>query len=303
MGLYLGFWRDWSIFRLGLREWRSVLGFSVHDSAFGILSQIGEAVPYLIIGRAFDAASVGLCQRAVLLAFFPERVILAGVSAVALPAFSQQVRDGQAPKLSYLKVLSLITAAQWPALITLILLAEPIVRLLLGSQWHGVVPVLQILAGALFFSFPIALQYPTLVALGAIRIVPLAILAQSVVSIGVLTFAAPSGLKAVALSTFVIIPLCSLFSLAVVWRFLKFDWLELAATIGQSTAATLVCAIGPLALMLTVGSPEEFSIPLVIVAGALAGIGWIAGLWLTGHPLLQEMVWLSAKLRNRMALN
>jgi O-antigen/teichoic acid export membrane protein len=303
MGLYLGFWRDWSIFRLGLREWRSVLGFSVHDSAFGILSQIGEAVPYLIIGRALDAASVGLCQRAVLLAFFPERVILAGVSAVALPAFSQQVRDGQAPKLSYLKVLSLITAAQWPALITLILLAEPIVRLLLGSQWHGVVPVLQILAGALFFSFPIALQYPTLVALGAIRIVPLAILAQSVVSIGVLTFAAPSGLKAVALSTFVIIPLCSLFSLAVVWRFLKFDWLELAATIGQSTAATLVCAIGPLALMLTVGSPEEFSIPLVIVAGALAGIGWIAGLWLTGHPLLQEMVWLSAKLRNRMALN
>jgi hypothetical protein len=163
--------------------------------------------------------------------------------------------------------------------------------------------VLQILAGALFFSFPIALQYPTLVALGAIRIVPLAILAQSVVSIGVLTFAAPSGLKAVALSTFVIIPLCSLFSLAVVWRFLKFDWLELAATIGQSTAATLVCAIGPLALMLTVGSPEEFSIPLVIVAGALAGIGWIAGLWVTGHPLLQEMVWLSAKLRNRIALN
>jgi O-antigen/teichoic acid export membrane protein len=65
MGLYLGCWRDWSIFRLGLREWRSVLGFSVHDSAFGILSQIGEAVPYLIIGRALDAASVGLCQRGV----------------------------------------------------------------------------------------------------------------------------------------------------------------------------------------------------------------------------------------------
>jgi hypothetical protein len=116
-------------------------------------------------------------------------------------------------------------------------------------------------------------------------------------------FCSPSGVKAVALSTFVIIPLCSLFSLAVVWRFLKFDWLELAATIGQSTAATLVCAIGPLALMLTVGSPEEFSIPLVIVAGALAGIGWIAGLWLTGHPLLQEMVWLSANLRIRIALN
>ena len=124
-----------------MREWRSVIGFSVHDSAYGILSQIGEAVPYLIIGRALDAVSVGLCQRAVLLAFFPERVILAGVAAVALPAFSQQVRDGQVPKASYLKALGLITAAQWPALVTLILLADPIVRVLLGPQWQGVVPL------------------------------------------------------------------------------------------------------------------------------------------------------------------
>jgi O-antigen/teichoic acid export membrane protein len=302
MGLYLGFWRDWSIFRLGLREWRSVLGFSVHDSAFGILSQIGEAVPYLIIGRALDAASVGLCQRAVLLAFFPERVILAGVSAVALPAFSQQVRDGQAPKASYIKVLGLITAAQWPALVTLILLAEPIVRVLLGPHWNGVVRVLQILAGALFFSFPIALQYPTLVALGAVRIVPVTILAQSVVSIGVLALAAPFGLEALAFSTFAIIPLGSLLSLAVVRHFLKFDWLELAATTARSAVATLICALGPLAMMLTTGGLRALSIPLAMVAGALAGIGWIAGLWLTSHPLLQEMMWLGAKLRSRIAL-
>jgi O-antigen/teichoic acid export membrane protein len=285
-----------------LREWRSVLSFSIHDSAFGILSQIGEAGPYLIIGRALDIGSVGLCQRAVLLALFPERVILAGVSAVALPAFSQQVRDGQALKASYLKLLGLITAAQWPALITLVLLAEPIVRVLLGPQWHGVVPVLQILAGALFFSFPIALQYPTLVALGAIRIVPVTILTQSVVAIGVLAFAAPFGLKAVAFSTFATIPFCSLFSLAVVRHFLKFGWLELAATTARSAVATLACAVGPLAVVLAAGWLEALSIPLAIVAGALAGAGWVAGLWLTGHPLLQEMMWLGAKLRSRIAL-
>jgi O-antigen/teichoic acid export membrane protein len=221
---------------------------------------------------------------------------------VALPAFSQQVRDGQAPKASYLKVLGLITAAQWPALVTLILLAEPIVRVLLGPQWNGVVRVLQILAGALFFSFPIALQYPTLVALGAVRIVPVTILAQSVVSIGVLALAAPFGLDALAFSTFAIIPLGSLLSLAVVRHFLKFDWLELAATTARSAVATLTCALGPLAMMLTTGGLRALSIPLAMVAGALAGIGWIAGLWLTSHPLLQEMMWLGAKLRSRIAL-
>jgi O-antigen/teichoic acid export membrane protein len=303
MGLYLRFWRDWSIFRPGLREWRSVLGFGVHDSLFGILSQIGEAVPYLIIGRSFDAGSVGLCQRAVLLAFFPERVILAGVGAVALPVFSQQVRDGQAPKASYLKALGLITAAQWPALVTLILLADPIVRVLLGPQWHGVVPLLQNLAGALLFSFPMALHYPTLVALGAIRIVPVTILAQAVVTIGVLMFAAPSGLKAVALSTFAIVPFCGLLSLAVIRHFLKFGWLELAAATARSALATLACAAGPVAVVMAAARWQEaLSIPLAIAAGALAGVGWIAGLWLTRHPLLQEMMQLGAKLRGRVAV-
>ena len=226
MGLYLHFWRDWSIFRPRLSEWRSVMSFSIHDSASGILSQISEAVPYLIIGRTLDAGSVGLCQRAVLLALFPERVILAGVGAVALPAFAQQVREGQVPRESYLKALGLISAAQWPALVTLILLADPIVRILLGAQWQGVVPLLRILAAALLFSFPLPLHYPTLVALGAIRIVPVTVLAQAVVTIGLLALAAPYGLEAVALSGFVFIPFCSLLSLVVVQRFLKFGWLN-----------------------------------------------------------------------------
>jgi O-antigen/teichoic acid export membrane protein len=302
MGLYLHFWRDWSIFRPRLSEWRSVMGFSIHDSASGILSQIGEAVSYLIIGRALDAGSVGLCQRAVLLAFFPERVILAGVGAVALPAFAQQMREGHAPRESYLKALGLISAAQWPALVTLILLADPIVRILLGAQWQGVVPVLQILAGAVLFSFPITLHYPTLVALGAIRIVPVTVLAQAVVTIGLLAVAAPYGLEAVALSSFVFIPFCGLLSLLVVQHFLKFGWLELAAAIARSAAATLAAAIGPVAVIAAAGWQGGLSIPLAIVAAALAGAGWIAGLWLTRHPLLQEMLRLGARLTSRIAV-
>jgi hypothetical protein len=54
--------------------------------------------------------------------------------------------------------------------------------------------------------------------------------------------------------------------------------------------------------MLAAGWLEALSIPLAIAAGVLAGADWVAGLWLTGHPLLQEMMWLGAKLRSRIAL-
>jgi O-antigen/teichoic acid export membrane protein len=301
MGLYLFLWRDRSIFRFAIREWRSVFGFGLHDSAVGIMSQIGEAVPYLIIGRFLDPTSVGLCQRALLLAFFPERVILAGVGAVALPAFAQQVREGGTLKVNYVRALGLITAVQWPALVTLILLADPIVRILLGNQWLSVVPLLQILASALIFSFPIALHYPTLVALGAIRIVPRTILPQLVVTIGVLAFAAPFGINAVAWSAFLSVPFCALVSLLVIRHFLNFTWLELAGAIGRSAVAAISCAV---VLVVVLAATENWrgivSVPIAIVAGLLGGAGWIAGLRLTRHPLLQEMTLFGAKAKSRI---
>jgi O-antigen/teichoic acid export membrane protein len=236
-----------------------------------------------------------------LLALFPERVILAGVAAVALPAFAQQVREGQAPKEGYLKALGLISAAQWPSLVTLILLADPIVWILLGAQWQGVVPVLQILAAALLLSFPVPLHYPMLVALGAVRVIPITTLAQAVVTICLLAAAAPFGVEAAALSSFIFIPFASLLSLVVVRHYLKFSWPELAAAIARSAAATVAGAAGPVAVIAAAGWQTHLSIPLAVCAATLAGAGWIAGLWATRHPLLQEMLRLSAKLNSRIA--
>jgi hypothetical protein len=87
----------------------------------------------------------------------------------------------------------------------------------------------------------------------------------------------------------------------VVRHFLKFSWAELAAAIARSAVATFISTAGPLAVIWAVGG-EALSIPLAIAAGALAGGGWIAGLWLTRHPLLQEMILVSVNLRSRIAL-
>ena len=73
MGLYLYFWRDWSIFRPRLSEWRSVMGFSIHDSAYGhpVPDRRGGALPHhrpdarCRLGRAVPArGAAGLFSRA-----------------------------------------------------------------------------------------------------------------------------------------------------------------------------------------------------------------------------------------------
>jgi O-antigen/teichoic acid export membrane protein len=296
MLLYLYQWKDRSIFRPIFRHWDTVLKFGVFDSATSVLSQIADALPYFIFGRIFNAAAVGLSQRAVMLCMIPERVILAGVGAVALPAFSQHTRAGGSLKPAYLRAIELITAAQWPSLLLLALLAHPVISILLGAQWLSAVPFVQILATALLFSFPLTLYYPTIVAVGAIRYMPLVITLQSLVSLAVLIGFARHGLHAAILSTWIIFPWNGLVSLLLARHFIGFHWLDLAASIKKSLLVSICSSLGPAAIL---ALNHGISLPVTgcVIAMALSAAGWFAALRLTRHPLLDEILRVLAALR------
>ena len=69
-----------------------------------------------------------------------------------------------------------VTAVQWPALIFISAMATPITLFVLGPLWTEVTPLAQILALALKLNFTSTLNFPILVAVGAIRsTVPIAI--------------------------------------------------------------------------------------------------------------------------------
>ena len=175
------------------QRWGSLLKFGVYDSATALITQLGDTLPYFIFGKLFTPAAVGLAQRAVMLCMMPERVVLAGVSAVALPAFAQEAREGRGVRGSYLRAIELVTAAQWPSLLLLALLAQPLVGIVLGSQWLAVAPLMRILAVALMFAFPIVLHYAMVVSVGAIRYMPAIMILQALCSVGALTLAAVTG--------------------------------------------------------------------------------------------------------------
>jgi O-antigen/teichoic acid export membrane protein len=225
------FYPDLSIFRPLLREWRSVLGFGVFDSATAVLYRLTENLFYLILGRLLNVEALGLCQRASLRSGFPERVILAGFGAVALPAFSEKVRRGQDLKDSHLSAIEYITAIQWPALMLLVFLAHPIVEILLGRQWLDVVPILQIIAGSLLFNFQVGLEYPTLV-----RYLPAIVLTHAIVFTGLWWLGTTSyRLYGGAMSMLVIVPINVFISLLAVRSLIPFSCGELAGAIRKST--------------------------------------------------------------------
>ena len=300
MLLYLAYWRQPGMFRPRIRGWRSVLSFGLYDSASALIGQMVDAAPYLIFGRFFDTATVGLGQRAINLCSVTDRVILSGVGAVALPAFAQQVRDGQPLRASYLRALALLTAAQWPCLTLLAVLAEPIVRVLLGPQWLAAIPLMRILSGALLFSFPMTLNYALMVAIGAIRFLPPMFALMGVVSVGVVYWTAHYDLTAAAWGAWIIMPFNCLVVLLVGRQLAGFRLRELATTLAPSGLVTLLAVAGPLAIALVYRS-SSIGPAGCLLALLSAALGWLLGLRWTRHPLRDELLRAVSALGDRRA--
>jgi O-antigen/teichoic acid export membrane protein len=282
--------RDFSIYRPSFVEWRSVVSFGAYGAATAVLYRTTESFFYLILGRLLSAGSVGIWQRGFMLSQFPERVILAGVSAVALPAFSDHVRQGADLKAAYLNAVEHITSILWPALVMLGVLAAPIVSLLLGPQWHDVAPMIQIFVTALAFNFPTSLNYPIQVAVGAIRHTVVLAFIQTALLLAGLVFTARYGIRTAAFSTCITIPVCVGLSVWLVHRHVPFRWLELAGATLKSAEVSALSAIGPATIMIECRGHPLSPLAVIAVSAVTGALGWIAGLWLTGHPLFQELL-------------
>ncbi|MGD9862003.1 MAG: lipopolysaccharide biosynthesis protein [Pseudodonghicola sp.] len=278
---------QWWIFRPSLQHWRRVVPFGAWSSVITILGMLLDAMPRLILGRFIGFSAVGLFARAVSLMQLPDRVLLSAVQPVILPALSARARNAQGMVEPYLLGLSHISALQWPALLGLALLADPIVRLLLGPQWLEVVPLLRIVALSGVALFPVYLAYPVLVAVGRVREMALVSAITLPVSIAVILTAAQISLTAVAWSLFVINPLQAAVMLYFVRRYVPFGWAELTRVLRRSLAVTLAAGAGPGLAILGFGVALDGWQTALAIAGSAAG--WVAGLIMTRHPIAAEL--------------
>lgn len=277
------------VFKPVLRHWRGMLQFGAYNGLNVFLYRLYEAIPTMVLGRVLSFDAAGLYNRALLVCQLPDRVVLGGAVPVILPALAAEVRAGSNLGASYVRAISFITAVQWPALVVLAILAHPVVLVLLGGQWLGVVPLVQVMALASLFSFAGELTYPVLVSLGAMRDLLRRALIAWPLSALVIAGASTFGLMAAALSFFVIVPFQAYVSLAFVRRHVPVPWRALAGVCGRSAVVTGCSAAGPLCVVAALGFRFDMPVPAALLAGALAAAGWLAGVWLTGHPFLHEL--------------
>lgn len=288
-----------SIFRPSLRNWRHAVNFGGYNGALGVLRNAYESVPQLLLGRILPLQAVGLYNRSNNLASLPDKFILSGIFSVALPAFAAQLRAGRNLKGAYLNMLGHITLFYWPGLIMLALLAEPVVRIILGPQWQDAVPLIQILSLAALFFFPGTLNSPILQAVGAVRDNFIANVISLPLSALLLCCTAFLGVEVMAASQLIAIPMQMYIASIFIRRHIPYSWADLGQALWRSVIVTICAIAAPAVLMATTTTPG--SLTVMALAILLAAIGWLAGILLTRHPLLGEVMQIATPILHKVA--
>jgi PST family polysaccharide transporter/lipopolysaccharide exporter len=125
---------------------RSLFRFGRWILLAGVLGVAGDAVLRAVISRRLGAADLGVYYVAVRVAILPYEAISEIVTAVAFPVQALLQNDRARAARVFRSTLKAPLALLIPVYATLVALAEPAARYLLGAQWDGAAPVIRVIA-------------------------------------------------------------------------------------------------------------------------------------------------------------
>jgi O-antigen/teichoic acid export membrane protein len=274
---------------------KPVLAFGSRSSLLYLTGALGTRSPDLIVGKLLSLTAVGLYSRAVSLSDQFRMLIAGAIGSVFFPAFAR-IRDrGEPLGPAYLRVCGGYSAIIWPGMAGLALAAEPVVHLLYGPAWNGVVPLLQwiALSELLFILFPLNTDLPIL--MGRMNKLMVVCVVDTVMSLALLAAGARWGVQGAAISRMAYAAGYVLLYARFLHDITQFDWGEMAKVYARSFVATLA-ALAPLsATYLFWQGPSQIAMPVLLGAVALGGVLWLGALVLVRHPILKEFAGIFAR--------
>ena len=131
--------------RLTLCEWPIFAGFMGWSTVTQMLSALSWQADRLVLGRFGTRQQLGAFTLANDLSYIPEQAL---IKPIMRPLMSAFVHIGDSPERlqkGYARASLALLAIGSPVMLGMCLLADPIVRLMLGDKWLPAIPILQYL--------------------------------------------------------------------------------------------------------------------------------------------------------------
>jgi teichuronic acid exporter len=131
-------------------SYNRLFGFGIKLVTTGLINTFYRNIYNLVIGKVFLPATLGLYDRAFMLANQVSSSIYVALGQVIYPILSKTLDDKERFKSAYRKIVISITFVNFPLTTFMVFAAEPIVIIILGDKWTGAVPFLQLLSISYF---------------------------------------------------------------------------------------------------------------------------------------------------------
>lgn len=112
----------------------------------GALNYVRVRSADFILGRFANASSLGIFRVSSELASLPTSELMFPVMRAAYPGYATVAHDQESLKRAFLSVQAMVITLTLPAGAGIALLADPIVRILLGEKWLAAVAIVQVMA-------------------------------------------------------------------------------------------------------------------------------------------------------------
>ena len=279
--------------RFSLRHWRNAFGFSKWLLASNMLGFGYLRADIFILAKMAGSEVLGLYMVAREIADLASTQLVAPIRRVMLPGFSKLTGDPKLVRQAFFTGLSLIVLLGLPCAVGIALLADSLVRLLLGEQWLDSIPLVRILSVYALSAVVMANQGPLFLALGYARTNAALYLLGFVVLLptfawGTWQYGAAGGAAAVGATNVLVL----LASLRLSLRLLDASPGDVITVIWRSVAATGAMALVVTAtLVLASGWWTIAVVAVAVLAGATSYAVAVYWLWrCCGEPAGAERI-------------
>lgn len=277
-------WRPTLQFRV--RSAKRLFGFGGYMLASSLLEVVYSKAYTFLIGKIYGPAELGQFHRADSTSQMVSGLVVAPLSKIVFPAFSQMRKD--VPRIrgglrDAMRVSMLFNSA---AMLTLAVVARPFVLTLLGPQWELAVQLLPILCLCALLMPLHVLNLQTLMALGRSDLFFFLEIIKKVVGVGILIFSTRYGVFGIAWGM-VVTSVISFFINAWYSRvLLDFGPIRQLQHVFPSLAVGAVVASAAYVSM-TLIELQGLILPLLVgLSSAAAAFATVCGLaWLYGYGL------------------
>lgn len=174
-------WRPGKIFRVD--SFKELFNFGFYIFLSNVIITINNNVQALIIGKIFSAEDLGYYRQAKNLESVPSNSLTGILNQVAFPVFSHFQDDLLSLKRGVVKSLKTMVFLNFPLMILLVIIAEPLIMILFTEKWSASIPYFRILCISGVFLSVNAINRNVLKALGRGKIFFLILFANSIIGI------------------------------------------------------------------------------------------------------------------------